>query len=309
MDLKARPHRLMLIADSPKTTDWISSFASVSSVLVTLSIAVFITYYASGFRVRVRGWIDKGDVVRVRAFNWGRLTGEISECRIVVRYALAGRVIRGLARKPKSEGWIAPVLQTPAHLEPGTTNTWYIRLNLDMDYPLPAQRRPLSSLVSRRAERRELRLAVLVGLNRRTKYRRLRGLSGRFASLPASLAGSERSWSRRAQAERSLELVTSLTELQRDGVITEAELTTQRRSILDHLIDELRQRGLDRNAETASRDDSVDLIDVLQLLGRSRRDGLLPDSEFQGYKVALLTLLQGPPPSAAPRQATEDTSQ
>jgi hypothetical protein len=41
----------------------------VSSVLVTLGIAIFITYYASGFRIRVKGWIDKGDVVRVRVFN------------------------------------------------------------------------------------------------------------------------------------------------------------------------------------------------------------------------------------------------
>lgn len=91
----------------------------MSSVLVTLGIAIFITYYASGFRIRVKGWIDKGDVVRVRVFNWERLAGEISECRIVVRHTLAGHIIRRLALKPMSEGLIERVLDEPDRLDPG----------------------------------------------------------------------------------------------------------------------------------------------------------------------------------------------
>jgi len=151
----------MQYADAPKTTDWISSFASVSSVLVTLGIAIFITYYASGFRITVKGWIDEGNVVHVRVFNWGRLAGEVSECRILVRHTLAGRVIRRLARKPKSEGLIAAILDEPEHLDPGTTQTWYYQLDLGTEYWLPVLRRPLRLYADRHAERRELRLAEI----------------------------------------------------------------------------------------------------------------------------------------------------
>jgi hypothetical protein len=267
--------------------------------LVTLSIGVFITYYASGFRIRVKGWVDVGNVAGIRVVNWGRLAGEVSACRIVVRHTLAGRVIRGLARKEASDDVeIASRLEEPEWVDPGTTRIWYYQLNLDEKYLLPVPRRPWRPYVYRKAERHELKLAVLPGLARRTRYRRLRELSGDFPELPAVLPGSDQSQTRRAQAERALKLVNSLTELQRDGVLSEADLTAQRRSILDRLIEGLRQQGLGQSEEISLTSDVVDLIDVLQLLGRSRRDGLLPDSEFGEHKDQLLALLQNPPSPA-----------
>ena len=91
-------------------------------------------------------------------------------------------------------------------------------------------------------------------------------------------------------------------------MLSEAELTAQRRSILDRLIAELRQQGLGQSEEITLTSDVVDLIDVLQLLGRSRRDGLLPDSEFANHKDRLLALLNNPSSPAAPGQDTEGTS-
>lgn len=294
--------------NAPKITDWISSLAAVISVLVTLGIGIFITYYASGFRIRVKGWIDKNDVVGVRVVNWGRLAGEVSECSIVVRPTLAGRFIRMLARKSTSDyEEIGVVLREPEHLDSGTSKIRYYQLDLDAEYSLPVHRRPLRQFADRKAERRELRLAVQPGVSPRTKYRRLRGLSGQFPELPDVLPGSGQSRNRRAQAERALELVGSLTELQRDGLLSETELTVQRQSILRRLIDELRQQGLGLSEEITLTSDVVDLIDVLRLLGRSRRDGLLPDSEFADRKDQLLAPLHNPSSPAA-QQDTEGTS-
>jgi hypothetical protein len=281
----------MLIADAPKTTDWISSLASVSSVLVTLGIAVFITYYASGYRVRVRSWIDKGNIVRVRAFNWGRLDGEVSECRVVVRHRLAGRILRRIARKPKREGRIASVLDAPAQVKAGTTETWYVRVDLDQPHPLPVRRHPFQTLTERQAARSELTLAMVVGLGRRTKYRRLHALSGRFPTLPPSVLGSRPSETQVARAERSMELLDGLTKLRRDAVLSEAELITQRRKILDDLVGAvIRQTRGPRNGTNSTRD-FLDIVDVLRALGESRRNGLIPEAEFDEHKARLLALL------------------
>ena len=197
-----------------------------------------------------------------------------------------------------------PIVSTP-----GTTKTWHreIKSELDSEQYLPVRKRPFHSN-DRKAERHELWLAVLVGLTPRAKYRRLRRISGRFSNLPDPLPGSDQAESRRAQTKRALEFVTSLTELQRDGVLSEAELTTQRRSVLDRLMDELREQGLGQGEEITLTSDVVDLINVLQLLGRSRRAGLLPDREFTGHKDQLLALMHDPSSGAAPGQDTEETS-
>ena len=96
----------MIVADSIKLTDWWQAIAATISIFVTAGVAVAIAVYSSGYRMRIRAWRDSNRVVMVRAFNRGRIAGEVGPVEFAVRPGRLGRIARRIARKSTVESLV-----------------------------------------------------------------------------------------------------------------------------------------------------------------------------------------------------------
>jgi hypothetical protein len=180
---------MMLQADTPRVTDWIAAVASVLSVLATLAVGIGVAVYSSGYRVRVRAYIDKRQIVRVEAQNKGRIDSEIGPAYIVVRHGVLGRLARRTWGRLPSEGFVGEegVPNGRITLSPGHRAVWHLYADVEAEYDLPRRCVPVGPLENRTADRRELRAKVDCGLYH-PRYRRLRELDDYLENVPKEIA-------------------------------------------------------------------------------------------------------------------------
>ena len=282
---------------APKPTEWILAGTGIGTLTLTLVSVIFVSYYVAGYRLRVRAWRDPQGVVLVRALNWGRLDGSISEIAVVVRHSLPGRLLRRTLRRQRQEGVLVSILHGPTVLKTGVTETWYGHLDASgQQYQLPVRWHPLRSLQTRATDGDKLVVRVDMGVTKK-KYVRLVDLSGSIAAPFQETLGSGRA--RSTQIQAYLDLVRTLASAHKDGVFEMEDFGDQRDKLLDATVEdiELRHQQPDRNVESWKAD-ALDAISLLRMITTLRRERLIPRSRSEELRSRVLPLLRELPVDA-----------
>jgi hypothetical protein len=285
---------MRVLADAPNTADWIQAWANVAAVAVTLVGLVFIGHYLTGYRLRLRGWIDQQDVVVLRAFNWGRLDGGINSVAVVIRWSLSARVLRWAVRKDRSDNVVEPILLVPTVIRAGVMETWYQSIDLKKQPMLPVRWHPFKNRERRLPRRGELVVRTDLGMSRvrKVRYINLRSFAGNLG-VPAPTAQPPiPSPSHRSAFDACLQVIETYAQACREGILQEGEIKDQRKAVLSEAIDQM-TASLDTNDQPEATKQRLDnLLDVLRAITALRREGAISRDEYNQHKAKLVPHLK-----------------
>lgn len=165
-----------LAADAIKVTEWWTAIVATIGVIATVTVGIAVALFANGYRMRVRAWRDPNEKVQVRAFNSGRIRGEVGPIEFVVRPWFAVRMLRRIARGLATEAVLTTVDEevlksaeptAPQPIEPGRTFTWEFDVPTQTpEHTLPTLWHPLSPGPTRPIKSRQLLLRLDRGVYR-----------------------------------------------------------------------------------------------------------------------------------------------